>query len=123
MRYCTMAQGLSWPASVSSSSRGPSGPICCPRSPPAAAEEDDGDGLEHDAEVLAQALAADVLQVVAHLGAHVFQRAVVVVVDLGQPRDPRLGPLAERVLGDVARGARQRWWAARAGAPRCSSPP
>src|SRR5690349_980963 len=29
-------------------------------SPPAAAEEDDGDGLEHDAQVFAQALAADV---------------------------------------------------------------
>src|SRR6476646_12282929 len=71
-------------------------------SPASATEEDDGDGLEHDAQVLAQALAADVLQVVAHLGADVLQGAVVVVVDLGQPRDPRLGPLAQRVLGDVA---------------------
>src|SRR5216110_3110891 len=52
-------------------------------SPASATEEDDGDGLEHDAQVLAQALAADVLEVVAHLGAHVLQRTVVVVVDLG----------------------------------------
>ena len=42
-----------------------------PASPPAAAEEDDGDGLEHDAQVFAQALAADVLEVVADLGADV----------------------------------------------------
>src|SRR4026208_2171332 len=72
------------------------------RSPSAAAQEDDGDGLEHDEQVFAQALPTDVLEVVAHLGAHVVDRAVVVVVDLRQPGDAGLGPLAQRVLGDVA---------------------
>src|SRR5438552_2030356 len=70
-------------------------------SPAAAAEENGGDGLEHDAEVFHQALAPDVLQVVAHLGPHVIDRAVVVMIDLGQPGDPRLGPLAQGILGDV----------------------
>ena len=49
----------------------------------------------------AHRLAADVLQVVVHLGAHVLERAVVVVVDLGQAGDARLGPLAQGILGDV----------------------
>src|SRR5687767_15559858 len=41
-------------------------------SPAAAAQQDDGHGLEHDAEVFGHRLAPDVLQVVMDLGAYVL---------------------------------------------------
>src|SRR5512146_1756421 len=65
------------------------------------AEQNDGDRLHHDLEILEQALALDVLQVEPDLLLDVVEAGVVVVIDLREAGDARLGPLAERVFGDV----------------------
>src|SRR3546814_18976474 len=59
------------------------------------------DGLEHYAQVLRHRLAADVLEIIVHLGADVLERAIVEMIDLGQPGDPWLGPLPQRILRDL----------------------
>src|SRR5690606_11988492 len=69
--------------------------------PAATPEQDHRHRLEHDPEVLQQALPLDVFQVEADLPADIVQAAVVVMVDLRQAGDPRLGTLAQRVFGDV----------------------
>src|SRR5215211_673343 len=69
--------------------------------PAAPAQQDHRYRLEHDPEIFGHRLAPDVLQVVMYLGPHIFQRAVVVMIDLSQSGDPRSGPLPQRVLRDV----------------------
>src|SRR5215218_4213751 len=69
--------------------------------PAAPAQQDHRYRLEHDPEIFGHRLAPDVLQVVMHLGPHIFQRAVVVMIDLSQSGDPRSGPLPQRVLRDM----------------------
>src|SRR5215217_7737231 len=69
--------------------------------PAAPAQQDHRYRLEHDPEVFGRRLALQVLQVVMHLGPHIFQRAIVVMIDLSQSGDPRPGPLPQRVLRDV----------------------
>src|SRR5512146_2625521 len=71
------------------------------------AQQDDGDRLHHDLEILEQALAPDILQVEMDLLLHVVEAGVIVVIDLGEAGDAGLGPLAEWVVGDVGAELRE----------------
>src|SRR5688500_9383156 len=58
-------------------------------------------GAQHDLEVLGEALATQVLEIVAHLRTHIVEAAVVLLVDLRQAGDPGLHPLAIWILANV----------------------
>src|SRR5690349_25064000 len=69
--------------------------------PGTSSEQDDRGGLEHNLHILDQRIALDVLEVEAHLAAYIFDREVVVVVDLGPTGDPgtdQLPPLVSLVV-------------------------
>src|SRR5712692_2031614 len=65
------------------------------------AEQDHGDGLHHDLEVLEQALAPDILEVELHLFPDVVEASVIVMIDLREAGNAGLGPLAQGVLRNV----------------------
>src|SRR6266487_4305220 len=70
------------------------------RLPAAAPQQHHGDGAEHDLEIFERRLAADVLEVVAHLVAHVVHGRVVPLVDLCPAGNTGPHPLASRVAFD-----------------------
>src|SRR5690606_19513199 len=63
-------------------------------SPGTLPEDDGGNGAQHDAEVLEHGTPLDVLEVVRQLAPHVIHGAVVMLVHLRPPRDPRRHSLA-----------------------------
>src|SRR5919107_1869123 len=65
-----------------------------------------GDGLRHDRHVLHHALALQVLEIVAHLRAHVVEAGVVAQVDLREAGNARLDALTKRILANVLTQAR-----------------
>src|SRR5438874_5186082 len=69
-------------------------------SPPAAPQHHRR-GTEHDSEIFEHGLAPDVLEVVAHLAAHVAHRRVVALVDLCPAGDARPNALAALVALDL----------------------
>src|SRR5439155_4951408 len=70
-------------------------------SPPAAPQQHHRRGTEHDSEIFEHGLAPDVLEVVAHLAAHVAHRRVVALVDLCPARDARPNALAALLALDL----------------------
>src|SRR5689334_4046090 len=72
-----------------------------PGSPPANLEHHRRDRFRHDQQVLAQALAAKVLEVVTNLRADVLETRVIVLVDLREPGNAGLHALAKGVLVNV----------------------
>jgi predicted dehydrogenase len=64
-------------------------------------EEDGGDRLQHHPDVQPGVLRREVLEVPAHLGAHVLETGIVVLVDLREPREAGAHAVAEPVLRDV----------------------
>src|SRR5437879_295673 len=71
------------------------------RSPRPALQDHHRHCARHDAQVLDDGLARQVLQVVGDLGAHAFHRGVVMQVDLSPPGDTRAHALAPRVAVDL----------------------
>src|SRR3984957_1569744 len=69
--------------------------------PAAALEQHDRQRLQHDTHVLDESLAAQVLEVIAHLEPHIIDGRVVRGADLREAGDAGLRPLAERVVRDV----------------------
>src|SRR5687767_888590 len=72
-----------------------------PRLPACAPEENDWDRAQHDTHVFHHALAGQILDIVAHLRAHIIEAGVVALIHLRPSGDPRSGKLSERVLMDV----------------------
>src|SRR2546426_3205762 len=70
-------------------------------SPPTAPQDHHRHGAEHDSEIFERRLAANVLEVVAYLAAHVTHRRVVALVDLCPARDARPNALAALVALDL----------------------
>src|SRR5690606_27542516 len=67
-----------------------------------ATEEHHRYGSDHDLQVLQKPLPLQVLEVVAHLGPHVIDAAVVAVVDLRPSRYAGLRTVTQRIMRDVA---------------------
>src|SRR4051812_34101621 len=69
--------------------------------PAALAENHHRNRSSHDDEIFSDALAFDVLKVVANLGPNVVNARIISLIHLSEAGNPRARALTQRVLGDV----------------------